>query len=202
MKLDDHYKNPEQYVNVFYLDDDPVMAAKMHCDRSLRYAIVWTCQILSTVWHLKSDLVLNDWSVTSPFQYGELKCLVSDLGGQRIFNRRHIGHPDVIWAGLYGGNYDWLYRFGTALLEEFTLRFDRIHACLPVIRTLELMPPCLVETSDTWCDAPAVLPGEYVLEDSVESYKKYFQKGRVGVTTFTKRRPPPWLTNVTYREQV
>ncbi len=191
---EDYYRLPEYYVNVVYLDDDPEKAAQMHCDRQLRKAIVDACQILSTVWHVKAgEVVYHDWGAplgAAPF--GELAHLNSVICGQRIYKPGDAAHPCVQWVALYGGNYDWLYRMGGALLDEYRYRQGRIHACTPTLRTLELMPPALRGTAGKWCDAPAVLPSEYVVESTVESYRAYQCNEKKGFLCYTKREPPEW----------
>lgn len=213
MKLaDDYYQNPDQYMNVFYLDEDPTVAAKLHCDKNVRKMLVATAMILSNVWHREKlaaqcqDALTIEWGYSlgaAPF--GALKSLNVVLAGARIYGPHHPDHPSVSWAGLYGGNYDWLYRLGMALLDEFTYRFDRIHACTPTLRALELVPPSLLATVDTWCDAPAIMPSEYAVENITESYKTYYKKGRVGPISFTRRQPPEWLKDIAhfnFREQL
>lgn len=193
---DDYHRYPEQYYNVFYLDEDPICAAQLHCDKHVVKMIGVTAQILSTVWHAReqpAERVSLDWGRpvgdTPP---GELPHLNSLVLGHRVYRPAHADHPCVKWAGLYGGNYDWLYRLGVALLEEFTHRFNRVHACTPVVRALETVPPWLADTVGTWCDAPAVV-SDLLQDDVVDQYRSFYKKGVLGAMVFTKRRPPAWL---------
>lgn len=198
---DDYYKYPEQYFNVFYLDEDPIVAARLHCDKHVEKMILITSQVLSTVWcsqDVSEEIVSLDWGVPiGDAPPRGLKHLNSLLLGQRIYPPSHAAHPCVKWAGLYGGNYDWLYRLGMALLEEARYRFGRIHACTPVLRVLEVLPPALMDSEATWCDAPAVVP---VPDDRevVEQYREFYQKQVLGEMRYTKRAPPDWLDGATF----
>ncbi len=203
MLLDDFYKNPEQYVNVLYFSDDPELAARQHCDKHVAEMIIACCRILSAVWAEKaSDLVTLDWTmIAQPAPPRERKHLVATIADQRIYAATMFisSHPSVAWASLYGGNYEWLWRLGMALLSEYTMRFDRIHACTPVLRALETIPPSLAGTLETWCDAPSVVPPEVHFEDTVTSYREYYRKGKTFLLCYARRVPPEWIADVAIR---
>jgi len=205
----DYYKNPEQYLNVLYFSDDPVEAARMHCDKHVSKMLIETAQILSTVWHASalaeehSTQVVLDWGWhTDATPYRELKHLISTVADNRVYAPKYPAHPSVHWAALYGGNYDWLYRLGMALLDEYTYRFDRIHACTPVLRALEVVPPSLRATLDTWCDAPAIVPSEYLSDDVSECYKSYYRKEKLGPLIYTRRTPPDWAAEISIHKYI
>ena len=187
-------------MNIFYLDDDPVLAAQQHCDRHVVKMILETAQILSTVWHnaaaagADNGLVTLDWvppDEATPPQ--ELKWLRAELCGQRIYKPTHRNHPAVVWASMYGGNYAWLYKLGMALLDEYTYRYGRIHACLPVLRTLELLPPALLATADVYCDGYSIMDDQYKKQDVINSYRNYYLKAKEHILIYTRRTPPAWL---------
>lgn len=91
-------------MNIFVLDEDPVLAAQYHCDKHVVKMVLETAQILSTV---------------------------SGLGGYR---KTHERHPCVLWAGTNQANYDWLVQLGLALGTEYTYRYDKVHKSEAVIR--------------------------------------------------------------------
>lgn len=208
MSLQEYFRNPESYMNIFYLSDDPVEAAQQHCDRHVVKMILETAQILSTVW---SKLALNhaeepwtkclvtDWVPPDGNDpHGELPWLRTTLCGQRIYKATHVNHPAVLWACLYGGNYAWLYRLGMALLDEYTYRYERIHACTPVIRALELTPPPLLETVNTYCEGSIIMGSEFAKGGAVESYKNYYLTSKASILHYTRRKPPEWAANVAF----
>jgi hypothetical protein len=198
----DYYTNPERVCNVLYLSDDPEEAARMHCDTHVAKALVWTGRVLSMVWHTQAlirksaqvdEALTLDWAPPGDYTPpGQVPWSASMLCGQRIWFS-DPGHPCVGWAALYGGNYDWLYRLGQALQDEYTHRFERLHASIPALRTLELVPPSLFSTLDKWCDSPAVVPQDCVREETVDSYRTFYKKYNRAQMTFTNRQPPDWL---------
>lgn len=200
MGIDHYYRDPERVYNIFYLDDDPEQAARYHCDRHLAKALLWSAQILSMVWFNNSvpkndvvDSVLSlDWAhPINPPPYGQLAHSDARLAGQRIYFTGGNDHPCVAWAGQYGGNYDWLYRLGMALLAEFRHRFERIHSTQPVLRVLELLPPSLIASACIITPPPPVVPDEFVVRSEVESYRRYYDK--LTVLNYTNRNRPEWL---------
>jgi hypothetical protein len=209
----EYYRSPERFLNVFFLDDDPVVSAQALCDSHVSKSIVEAAQVLSTVWHTQVSANMDaqwvravelDWHIPTPGSpYRELKWLQARLCGQRIYRPNHERHPCVAWASLYGGNYAWLYALGCALLVEFTYRTERIHACTPVLRALELMPPTLLPTVDKYCDAPAVMSSDFIIsEDAATNYKNYYRKSKVMSLQYTRRAPPKWIADVAiYKEQ-
>lgn len=38
-------------------------------------------------------------------------------------------HPCTIWANSFVNNWQWLIQHGLALCEEYTLRYNKVHAC-------------------------------------------------------------------------
>lgn len=198
----EYLRNPDSHLNVIYLDDDPVLAARQYCDRHVKKMIVETAQILATVWSLEpcaGSLYYCEWQIpmgqTPP---GALKWLGATVCGNRVNSMRYLDHPCVSWARLYGGNYNWLYCLGIALLEEHEHRFDRIHASTPAIRALEVLPPGLVETRGQYCESPCVMPPEMVRGDAIESYRNFCLNSKTQILRYTRRAPPDWALSASF----
>ena len=93
-------------VNIFYLDEDPVIAAKMQCNKHVVKMSCETAQVLC-----------------SAFNPGEAPYL-----------RSHYNHQHAIWARESRDNYRWLLIHGLALCKEYTERYGKIHASEKVIK--------------------------------------------------------------------
>ena len=93
-------------VNIFYLDEDPVIAAKMQCNKHVVKMSCETAQLLC-----------------SAFNPGEAPYL-----------RSHYNHQHAIWARESRDNYRWLLIHGLALCKEYTERYGKIHASEKVIK--------------------------------------------------------------------
>ena len=93
-------------VNIFYLDENPVIAAKMQCNKHVVKMSCETAQLLC-----------------SAFNPGEAPYL-----------RSHYNHQHAIWARESRDNYRWLLIHGLALCKEYTERYGKIHASEKVIK--------------------------------------------------------------------
>ena len=72
-------------MNIFYLHDDPVTCAKMHCDKHVVKMIVEYAQLLSTAHHVCD---------------GEPKI--------HCYKATHKNHPSAVWARANKHNYNYL----------------------------------------------------------------------------------------------
>jgi hypothetical protein len=89
-------------MNIFYLDRDPIEAARLQCDRHVVKMILETAQLLSTA-HNELD------------------------GGQIAYKSTHKNHPSAVWARASAENYYWLQRHLGALGHEYFRRYGRVH---------------------------------------------------------------------------
>ena len=72
-------------MNLFYLDRDPVEAARMQCDRHVVKMILETAQMLSTA-HIELD------------------------GKQVAYKATHKNHPSTVWVRSSSLAYNWTWR--------------------------------------------------------------------------------------------
>jgi len=201
-------------VNVFYLDHNPMLAARAHCDRHVVKMIVETAQLLSTAWHVMApECVSQDTTSTDPaYPYigpKEAKLapgLVFYLRNQRIYGKTHEHHPSAEWVRESTGNYDWLWRLGMFLLEEYTFRYGKRHATTAVLWTLEAPPPGV--PSEAQSEPPLAMPEDYYVADedgyadALASYRRYYRDGKRHLLTYTRRPPLDWLRDVATHKEV
>lgn len=211
---DVHIYGQPQPVNIFFLDFDPVKAAQMHCDKHVVKMILETAQLLSTAWHelhgedghLKKVVYPAVHGDEAAERYraliatGENYCSHWTLLGNRIYSKTHVNHRCAVWARTTGGNYDWLWRLGMALLDEYRFRYGREHATRSVLYALEVVPPAIRETMDEWTESPPAMPFEFRVKDetgkyydSVASYRNYYLRYKQDLLRYTKRKHPDWM---------
>jgi hypothetical protein len=158
-------------MNVFYLDRDPRVAAKLHCDKHVVKMILETAQVLSAVHH----------RFKSPAPYKET----------------HKNHPSTLWAGASDGNYYWLQRLGIELCSEYTRRYGKVHKteayitgdlrCAPAgitVGKFEEPPQCMPEE----CKVPG---------DPVEAYKNYYRMHKAYMAKWKNTEVPAFMQSVT-----
>lgn len=173
---------PTNDLEVRYLDDDPVLAARYHPDQVLTKALVDSCKLLSSVWISGIDrLALCDWmphllhsDVALPDD--SLRTLGAFIGDFRIYaNIEPVNtklHPHLCWVHECGGNYNWLRSMAMSLCDEHKKRGKYLSpVLLEMLMTLELTPPSLTGSSDNWTEPPFIGPLELEEDCTVHAYR-------------------------------
>lgn len=205
-------REPEKFLNVLYFDDDPVLAAQAYADHHVEAGLRWAVEILSAAWIAEARAneaepwaaaIACGWHTSSATNLrlshpGPHTAGYTTLLGQYIAGNAHSRHPCVAWARMYGGNYAWLHTHGGALAQEYALRFEKDSVWLPPLLALEYVPPSLAETELTYCESPVVLPPEYTLSSTIDSYRKWYGSAEVvesymGLAYTPPREVPSWL---------
>jgi hypothetical protein len=171
-------------MNIFILDEDPVISAQMQCDKHIVKMPLETAQMLCSVFH----------------RHGQ--------GDKVPYKEAHKNHPCTLWAGDSADNFSWLVQHGMELCFEYTRRYNKIHKCQQVIMdiretdwgTLQYKP--MERTPHPQC-----MPDEYKEQDgffspevaSVRAYRKYYVNDKKDIAKWEKSRPMPdwyaeWMT--------
>ena len=107
-------------MNIFVLDENPITAAEMMCDKHIPKMVVESAQMLASAvrrWGATDD-VMPLTKAGKPYRGG------------------YANHPCTVWAGDTFGNFAWLHDHAVALLVEYTHRFGKVHACADPISQL------------------------------------------------------------------
>ena len=103
-------------MNIFFLDEDPMLAAKYHCDRHCVKMVLETAQILSTV--SRQLNLFPDFTMS-------------------LYKETHKNHPCTKWARESRENFIWLVNLGFFLCQEYYERYgkakEKSHACQNII---------------------------------------------------------------------
>ena len=137
-------------MNIFYLDEDPVKAAKLQYNKHVVKMILESAQMLCTTHHAYMG---DDADVP--------------------YKSTHQNHPSTKWVGKSAQNYEWLYRHFVALSEEYTKRYGKEHLTYTKCKDkLNILPGGMLQTGLT--DMPQCMPDEYKAECSVQAYWNYY----------------------------
>ncbi len=143
-------------MNIFVLDEDPVLAAEYHNDRHVCKMILETAQLLCTA-HVQTD-----GERTAQRRIGDV-----------ILRPTHVNHPCARWARECKLNYEWLWRLGCALLDEYAARYGRDHNFEPLFSRLR-QTPMLIEHLSVRTPWPQCMPPQYQGPDAVQAYRRYY----------------------------
>lgn len=167
--------------------------------------IIEYCQLMSTAHRVLDGTEYTDLTASGR----RIKRWRMDNSEQEstLYKASHINHPSAIWCRENQANYHWLYRMWLHLLEEYTFRYGKVHACARLKDVLRF-PPNKIAIGDFFAPTPAMPPEVKVLAenpvpgrkyDSLKSYHNYYNVSKRNLATWKGRinsRPTPEWYNV------
>ena len=135
-------------MNIFYLDQCPVEAARMQCDKHVVKMILETAQLLSTA-HAELD------------------------GESPAYKPTHKNHPSAVWVRGSLQHYAWAVRHLSALGEAYTQRYGKVHKTIREHLNTLKRPPAALQ-ANFWRDPPQCMPDECKNGDTVLAYLTYY----------------------------
>lgn len=181
-------------MNVFVLDKNPVLAAKMHCDKHVPKMIVESAQMLST-----AHRMLDGSAVKRPSKSGKTMVTYYELPDSRediLYKSVHMNHPCTVWTRESAHNYDWHYRLFVALCEQFRFRFEKDHATELLLKEpLKQLPKNIPHKGLTQFPlAMGSNPECMDPSDPVKSYREFYQTKQHRFDMKWKKVPiPGWF---------
>ena len=154
-------------MNIFFLDEDPWLAARYHHDKHVLKMIVETAQLLSGVHHRQC------------------------LGLSWMYKPTHMSHPCALWACESLENYRWLSDLGLALCAEYTHRYGRVHKTLDVLKGLAIKAPHWLPRGPR-TEVPQAMPEIYRQADPIAAYRNYYIGEKIKQAGYKGREQPAW----------
>lgn len=181
-------------MNIFILNEDPVIAAQEQCDKHVVKMIVESAQMLSTAHRMLDGSMERRASKSgSMLKYYYLD---TDLEDQ-LYKACHHNHPCSIWVRESSTNYVWLYDHFMALCREYTYRYNKKHMTQTKLQwLLQKLPKNIPVGLQTPFKLAMQNEPQCITDDTVESYHKYYltKKDRFAMT-WSKRQTPEWFNN-------
>jgi hypothetical protein len=181
-------------MNLFILDNDPVKAAQLQCDKHVVKMIVESAQMLSTAHRiLDGDVEMRE----SKSGKRLVKYWVhpdNDLE-DILYRVAHQSHPCTIWTMESNNNYNWHYVHFVALCDEYTYRYGKVHSSDTKLREILATPPKNIPVGYKTKQPLAMKSNpECMFEDVVKSYRAFYQtKQDRFKMVWTKRPIPEWF---------
>jgi len=182
-------------MNIFILDNDPVIAAQEQCDKHVVKMIVESAQMLSTVHRMLDGVMERRPSKSGAMlQYWKL----NDQRENILYKACHFNHPSTVWTRESKANYQWHYQHFIALCDEYTYRYGKVHSTDTKLRiALQQIPTNIPEKNMTPFKLAMGSNPECMLEDAVESYRRFYETKQKRFTmVWTKRPVPKWFNAI------
>lgn len=137
-------------MNIFYLHEDPSVAASYMYDKHVVKMILESAQMLCTAHH----------------HYGN--------GDNVPYKKAHYNHPSTVWVRDNQWNYYWLYNHMLALGEEYTKRYGKEHLTITKCKDALEQPPVGMPAGGYLTQPPQCMPDQYKSDCSVDAYWNYY----------------------------
>jgi len=143
-------------MNIFVLDENPITAARMHCDKHIPKMCVEAAQMMASALrrHGATDEQMPLTKSGTPYKGG------------------YKHHPCTVWAGETRANFNWLSLHAIQLCYEYKKRFGKTHACREPIHNMIGMDRVIPNSNLT--PFAQAMPDEYRHEDAVKAYRAYY----------------------------
>ena len=161
-------------MNIFFLDENPRLAAQYHCDKHLNKMILEGAQFICNAFHA--------FDLEPPYR------------------KTHFNHPCSVWVRESWQNVCWLFDLMYQLNEERKERFGitKNHRSFEVIDEL-LTKYCFeissIMKNDKLTKFPKVVAQDLKekIENPVECYREYYRRDKKHLHKWTKRNKPWWI---------
>lgn len=153
-------------MNIFAVNKDPKIAAEELCDKHVVKMILESAQML---------------------------CAVYDKG-TAPYKRAFYNHPCTIWARESQENYKWLLDHATAMCEEYTKRYGKIHKSQAIILWCFMHYKSLLSLPRIGLTPFAqAMPEEYKNDCAVTAYRAYYNGEKAYFAKWSKTNRPAWF---------
>ena len=150
-------------MNIFYLDEDPEVAAILQYNKHVVKMILESAQMLCTAHHE----LLDDPEVP--------------------YKPAHINHPSTIWCRQNTRHYFWLYEHMLALGHEYTNRYGKKHLSIIKCKEPLKLAPINMPTYE-FEQPPQCMPDEYKDPCSIQAYWNYYIGDKHTIANKTEMR--------------
>ena len=181
-------------MNVFYLDHDVTKCAEMHNDKHVVKMILEYAQLLSTAHRVLDGTIVVGLSKTGRKQS---RYVLPDSREPLLYSATHLNHPSAVWVRQSDKNYSWLFEMFESLLEEYTYRYGKKHACEKLVWALEVRPNNIPRGNFT--EPTPAMPDEVkIVGDSIASYRNYYINNKSHLAKWKKRPVPLWYPETNF----
>ena len=186
-------------MNIFYLDNDPVKSAELHCDKHVVKMIIEYAQLMSTAHRVLDGDLYEDRTANN---HRIKRWRLSDSNMENVlYKASHINHPSNIWIRSSDSHYQFVYDMFVALCNEYTHRYGRVHLTEEKLKdVLQHLPSNIANIN--FVDPPQAMPDDVKTSDAVDAYQNYYRVYKKGFAKWTDRETPAFMKNILGKENV
>ena len=176
----------QPFMNIFFLHVDPCVNASYYCDKHVVKIILEIAQML--------------WAA-----FGTQE--VDIPPGVKRYKATHRNHPMTMWVGSSLANFTYTTQIGLALCREYTERYNKTHACEPIIEFLRTHPPkhfeyrtspkatyAKTDNPPNTTPIPLCMDKQYHCESLIDSYRTYYKLAKRSICTWKWTPRPHWFS--------
>jgi hypothetical protein len=182
-------------MNIFYLSHNPAECARFHMDRHSTKMVLEYAQLLSTAHRVLDGTPTIDRGTATGRQ--RTTYILPDNRDDVLYRATHINHPSAIWCRVRESHYRWLFTLWIELMDEYTYRYGKNHACEKLIGALS-KPPTNIEFGGGFDEPTPAMPDDVKVKgDSIKSYRNYYISNKQHLASWSGKinsRPiPNWF---------
>lgn len=154
-------------MNIFYIHDNPIVAATQLCDQHVCKMQIESAQMLCT----------THWETNSQAPY------------KSVFKN----HPCNVWLIKSIHHYRWLTKHGLQICVQFERRYRKVHATKQILIWCYENEPIIPNTPFT--EPPQCMPEEFKMSDTVSAYRNFYIKDKIAIKKLNWNKlnnPPKW----------
>ena len=178
-------------MNIFKLDNDPVQAAQLMCDKHVVKMVTEYGQLLST-----AHRVIDGEQYTDKTKNGRnIKRwrLAGDAIERLLYKASHVNHPSNIWCRENDKNYRWLYKHFKATAKEYERRYGRVHKTYTDLGSMLWLAPKNIKQTAHESVMPQCMPDHCKRDDVVDGYRNYYREEKSAFATWKNAVTPEWM---------
>lgn len=183
-------KTGRRNLNLFYLHEDPIKSAELHCDKHVVKMIIEYAQMLSTAHRMLDGEQYTDASSGRRIQRWKHDNFIMDAV---LYKASHINHPSTRWVRENAIQYQYAYDMFVALCDEYTYRYSKIHLTETKLKRLLNNLPNNI-TLGVYSEPPQCMPDDVKSESTITAYHKYYAVYKKDFAKWTDRPVPQFMS--------
>ena len=155
-------------MNIFYINEDPNIAAQELADDHIRKMQIESAQMCCTA----------HWMT----------------GSEAPYKKAHFNHPSTKWVRQSIHHYRWLVKHGLEVCSEFTKRYGKSHKTQNVLEWCRINEPNIPDNG--FVEPPQCMPDEFKRKDTVEAYKIFYIEDKIKIKKLSWKKlnnKPEWI---------